>query len=99
MTEQDNVVRSPHCPNRGQSCGACAWGFTKRGAGEVLSAGPVDLALGYQSDCGTVALFRDDVGRVGAVRDGLFYPGISGNPAYERYVALNSGLLQAGASS
>jgi hypothetical protein len=40
---------------------------------------------GYRSDCGRVDIFADDQGRIGAVRDGQFFPGIEGNFAFERF--------------
>lgn len=88
------IVRSPHCPNRRSvdpTCGTCAWGFyTKQGAGigedaQLLSLQP--LNAGYKSQCGKVELFADDQGRIGALREEKFFPGIPGNEAYECYIA------------
>ena len=91
MINVDHQVRSEHCPNRYQTCGSCAWGFTLLGHAEQ-AGGLVNLDAGYMSDCGRVALYRDESGRLGALRGGAFYPGIPGNPAYEAYVARHTGL-------
>ncbi|MFW6209936.1 MAG: hypothetical protein ACOC4E_00400 [Patescibacteria group bacterium] len=70
-------------------CGFCAWGFVTF-AGKGKGEDPTDLGLtpldaGYRSECGTVELYRDRDGRVGALRNGRFFPGIEGNVAFERY--------------
>lgn len=90
------LVRSPHCPNSmsmDPTCGNCAWGFyTKEGAGEGEHMGELELTplhAGYNSQCGQVMLFRDKHGRVGAVRENRFFPGIRGNEAFERYLTQN----------
>ncbi len=97
---RNRLVRSPHCPNRKSAdptCGTCAWGFyTKEGEGAGENAAPltlVPLQAGYKSQCGSVNLYRDEFGRVGALRDNRFYPGITGNEAFERYVGEHPQLL------
>ena len=51
------------------------------------------LGGGYESDCGTVELYCDQNGRIGALRDGRFYPGIPGNAAYAKYLKENPELM------
>lgn len=91
---RNRVVRSENCPNRGATCGSCAWGFyTPDGAGigeKAAELSLVDTGKGYRSQCGKVSVHQDGAGRFGAVRkvQGLgkrFFPGIPGNPAYERF--------------
>ena len=86
------------------TCGSCAWGFYTMEsplpeAGEdpaPLSLSPIvsgDAPAGYRSQCGTVTLYRDASGRVGALREmngeQRFFAGITGNWAYERYLRAN----------
>jgi hypothetical protein len=89
LTSAQHVVRSPHCPNNKRTCGS--WGFqTSEGVGSGIEVDPATLVplegiSGYRSDCGPVALFRDKDGRIGAFRDGRFFPGIQDNFAFERF--------------
>ncbi|HUO50511.1 MAG TPA: hypothetical protein VMU25_03050 [Candidatus Paceibacterota bacterium] len=96
---RERVVRSPHCPNRTHTCKSCAWGFlTPDGPGKgENNAGLAleELHMGYRSECGSVQLYRDAQGRIGAVRNGRFFPGIPGNFAYERYLTENPQLKKA----
>lgn len=84
------------------TCGQCAWGFYTEdspfpGRGEpadTLTLEPVlkdgsSEQLGYRARCGKVNVFRDQHGRVGAVRkiagQERFFPALEGNWAAERY--------------
>lgn len=83
------------------TCGFCAWGFyTMASAGHQQGEDLQELDLervndgearaGYKAQCGMVKLYRDNQGRIGAVReiDGQerFFPGLKGNWAFERYL-------------
>lgn len=83
------------------TCGSCAWGFytmasDQHGVGEdpsPLGLTPIFLDgahAGYRSQCGGVKLYRDNAGRIGALKEvdgsARFFPGISGNWAFERYL-------------
>jgi len=84
------VVRSPHCPNRTKACQHCAWGLvTSEGKGEGELSTALQLVSaneGYKSDCGWIELFWDQHGRLGAVREGRFFPGIPENEAFVFFV-------------
>ena len=97
------------------TCGQCAWGFYTQdspipGRGEAistLSLTPVlkdgsQEQLGYKARCGKVSVYRDQDGRVGAVRkiggEERFFPAITGNWAAERYAERHPELLMAAAS-
>lgn len=77
------------------TCKGCAWGFFTpdgKGVGEDLSnlqLTPLDdngQRAGYESDCGTVELSTDQHGRLGAERNGRFFPAIENNPATKRFM-------------
>ncbi len=91
------------------TCGSCAWGFYNMEsplpqAGEdpaMLALTPIsegEAPAGYRSQCGTVTLYRDTSGRVGALRDidgaQRFFAGIKDNWAYERYLRAHPELMQ-----
>lgn len=90
-------------------CGFCAWGFYRMEAeGPQRGESTAELTLtrveddrgtplGYKAQCGKVELYRDQNGRIGALRkvrgESRFFPGIDGNWAYERYLAQNPSLM------
>ena len=88
---------------RDGKCMGCAWGFVTpngRGTGEDaqhLTLTPLmdgDSRAGYESHCGTVALSVDNLGRVGAERDGRFFPVDSERPAAQRFMRSKPHLFQ-----
>jgi hypothetical protein len=95
LDPRNALPRSPHCPGgcggpKATACVDCAWGFYTPegpGIGEVVMQPLIALSVGYKSQCGRVALHRDQDGRIGALRGGKFFPGITSNSAYERYIA------------
>lgn len=82
-------------------CGGCAWGFFRFDAeGHQRGESIQDLELtrlattdgrsaGYRSQCGSVELYQDQAGRIGAIRsiegERRFFPGIKDNWAFERF--------------
>lgn len=80
---------------RDGKCMGCAWGFVTpqgRGGGEDTRALTLTSLFedgrraGYESHCGTVALSVDNKGRVGAERNGRFYPVDKTRPAAQRFM-------------
>lgn len=91
------------------TCGHCAWGFyTPESSQHQLGESVANLGLmpaqgkdgaqaGYTSRCGKVRLFRDNHGRIGAMRrvggEDRFFPGVEEKFAHERFVARNPELF------
>lgn len=89
------------------TCGSCAWGFYSMES-PVPSVGEDPFALeltqlladdapmGYKAQCGSVTLYRDQSGRIGALREveggARFFPGDPENWAFKRYLKNNPSL-------
>lgn len=101
ITREGDEILARALSDKAGLCGLCAWGFYSMYAEGHQAGEPIHgLTLipvltgegyaGYKAQCGRVKLYRDQDGRIGAVKcvsgEERFFPGITGNWAFERYM-------------